>query len=185
MTFARVIARIDAKLFEYCARQWFQQIYQLSMWDIINFDGKTACASGHVNGNKKNMHLVNAYSPKHEVTLGSQRVPEKTNEIKAIPVLLNELNITGTIITSDAMGTQRGIAKLIREKQAHYVLGIKENQKRLCRFANFIFEKSDQLNYQNMVCEDKITNDYGHQRIEDREYTILPAMYFFNHKKKY
>ena len=185
LTFARVIARIDAKLFEYCARQWFQQIYQLSMWDIINFDGKTACASGHVNGNKKNMHLVNAYSPKHEVTLGSQRVPEKTNEIKAIPVLLNELNITGTIITSDAMGTQRGIAKLIREKQAHYVLGIKENQKRLCRFANFIFEKSDQLNYQNMVCEDKITNDYGHQRIEDREYTILPAMYFFKHKKNW
>ena len=136
LTFARVIARIDPKLLEGCAREWFQQIYQLEMWDIINFDGKTARASGHVNGDKKNIHLVNAFSPKHNVALGSERVPDKSNEIKAIPILLKELDVAGTIITSDAMGTQRGIANLIREKQAHYVLGLKENHKRflsLCR----------------------------------------------------
>lgn len=184
-TFARVIARINPKLFECCAREWFQLIYKLGMWDIINLDGKTACASGHVNGDKKNMHLVNAYSATHNVTLGSERVTHKSNEIKAIPILLNELNITGTIITTDAMGTQRGIANLIREKQAHYVLGVKDNQKRLHRFADKIFENADQLNYKNMVSGNKKTNDYGHQRIEDREYTILPAMYFFKHKKNW
>lgn len=185
LTFARVIARIDPKLLEGCARKWFQQIYQLEMWDIINFDGKTACASGHVNGDKKNMHLVNAFSPKHNVALGSERVPDKSNEIKAIPVLLKELDVAGTIITSDAMGTQRGIANLIREKQAHYVLGLKENHKRFYRYVDAIFEKADQLDYQNMVSGDKKTNDYGHQRIEDREYTILPMMYFFKHKKNW
>ena len=185
LTFARVIARLDPKLFEACAREWFQQIYELQMWDIINFDGKTACASGHVNGDKKNMHLVNAYFAKHEIALGSERVESKSNEIKAIPILLSELNVSGTIITMDAMGTQRKIAKLIRGKRAHYVLGVKENQKRLHRFVNTVFEKADFLNYQNMVSGDKKTNDYGHHRIEDREYTILPMMYFFKHKKNW
>jgi len=185
LTFARVIARINPKLLEGCAREWFQQIYQLDVWDIINFDGKTACASGHVNGDKKNMHLVNAFSPKHNVALGSERVPDKSNEIKAIPILLKELDVAGTIITSDAMGTQRGIANLIREKQAHYVLGLKENHKKFYRNVEAIFEKADQLDYQNMVSGDKKTNDYGHQRIEDREYTILPMMYFFKHKKNW
>ena len=185
LTFARVIARINPKLFECCAREWFKYIYQLEMWDIINFDGKTACGSGHVNGDKKNMHLVNAYSQKHNIALGSERVQNKSNEINAIPILLNELNVAGTIITMDAMGTQRKIANLIREKKAHYVLGVKENQKRLYRFVNTIFEKADLLNYQNMVSNDKKTNDYGHHRIEDREYTILPMMYFFKQKKNW
>ena len=185
LTFARVIARIDSKLFERCARAWFSQLCQLQAWDIINFDGKTACASGHVNGDKKNMHLVNAYSVTHNVALGSERVAHKSNEIKAIPILLKELNIAGTIVTSDAMGAQRGIANLIREKQAHYVVGIKGNQKRLFRYADKIFNKANELNYQNMVFGNKTTNDYGHQRIEDREYTILPAMYFFKHKKNW
>ena len=185
LTFARVIARIDPKALESCVREWFQKIYQLSMWDIINLDGKTACGSGHVNGDKKNMHLVNAFSPKHNVALGSERVSEKSNEIKAIPVLLKELNVVGTIITSDAMGTQRGIANLIREKQAHYVLALKENQKRLYRNVKCIFSKADQLHYQNMVSGNKTTHDYGHQRIEDREYTILPMMYFQKHKKNW
>lgn len=185
LTFARVIARIDPKLFERCVREWFQQIYQLAAWDIINFDGKTACASGHVNSDKKNMHLVNAYSSKHDVALCSERVSEKSNEIKAIPILLKELNITGTIITSDAMGTQRGIANLIQEKQAHYMLGLKKNHGRFYKNAEKIFASADQLNYQNMVRGNKKTNDYGHQRIEDREYTILPTMYFFKHKKNW
>lgn len=185
LTFARVIARIDPKLLEACVRKWFQKIYQLEMWDLINFDGKTACGSGHINSDKKNMHLVNAYSPKHEVALGSERVPEKSNEIKAIPVLLKELNIAGTIITSDAMGTQRGIANLIREKQAHYMLGLKKNHGRFHKNAEKIFSRADQLHYQNMVSGNKKTNDYGHQRIENREYTILPTMYFFNHKKNW
>ena len=106
-TFARVIARINPKLFECCAREWFQLICKLELWDIVNLDGKTACASGHVNGDKKNMHLVNAFSATHKIALGSERVAHKSNEIKAIPSLLNELNIAGTIITTDAIGTQR------------------------------------------------------------------------------
>lgn len=145
LTIVRVIARIDSKALEHCVRQWFWQIYQLSAWDIINFDGKTACASGHVNGDKKNMHLVNAFSPKYNVSLGSERVTDKSNEIKAIPILLKELNISGTIITSDAMGTQKGIANLIREKQANYVLALKENHKKFYRKVESTFIKADPI----------------------------------------
>jgi predicted transposase YbfD/YdcC len=185
LTFARVIARVDPISLERCVRVWFQKIYQLSAWDIINFDGKTACGSGHVNGEKKKMHLVNAYSPKHTISLGSERTADKSNEIKAIPILLKELNIAGTIITMDAMGTQKGIANLIREKQAHYVLALKENHKKFYRNVESTFKRADQLQYQNMVSGNNKTNDYGHQRIEGREYTILPMMYFFKHKKNW
>lgn len=183
LTFARVMARLNPEALERCVRQWFEQFYQLSPWDIINFDGKTACGSGHVNGDKKNMHLVNAYLPRHSISLGSERTLDKSNEIKAIPRLLKDLNIAGTIITMDAMGTQKGIANLIREKQAHYVLALKENHKRFYRYVEDKFSRADQLHYQNMLSKDKKTDDYGHHRIEGREYTILPLMYFFKYKK--
>jgi len=185
LTFARVISMINPESLERCVREWFHQLYELMKWGIINIDGKTACGSGHVNSDKKNMHLVNAYSWKHEAVLGSVRTPEKSNEIKGIPILLKELNFAGSIITIDAMGTQKGIANLIREKQAHYVLSLKENHKKFYRYANKIFLRADELNYQNMVVKSKKTNDYGHQRIEEREYTILPMMYFLKHKKNW
>jgi len=182
-TFARVISRIHPQAIEKCVRWFMSEMIPLKLWSIINVDGKAARGSGHVNGDKKNMHLVNTYLPEQKITLGSIRVPEKSNEIKGIYILLKELNITGAIITIDAMGTQKGIASLIRQKQAHYVLALKKNHKRFYRKVENIFLKADQLNYQSMVVQDKKTDDYGHHRIEEREYTILPMMYFSQYKK--
>jgi len=183
LTFARVISVINPDVFEQCIRKWIGGISELLDFDIISVDGKTACGSAHVNGDKKNMHLINAYLPREKVSLGSVRTPDKSNEIKGIPILLKGLHIAGSIITMDAMGTQRGIANLIREKQAHYVLALKENHKRLYKKVGLTFARAKELEFESMVTRDEKTDDYGHQRIEEREYKILPMMYFFKFKK--
>lgn len=183
LTFARVFSRIDPTALEKQIRQWVAQIIKLMMWDIINIDGKTMRGSDHVKGNKKKTHLINAYHARNKVSLGVEKTPDKSNEIKGIPILLKELNITGTIITMDAMGTQKGIANLIREKKAHYVLALKKNHKKFYRKVESIFSGADGLKYESMVQKDNKTDDYGHHRIEEREYTILPMMYFFKYKK--
>lgn len=183
LTFARVFSRIDPIAFEQCMRRWIYDFVKLMMWDIVNIDGKTARGSGHSNGEKKKMHLLNAYHARNKISLGSERTAEKSNEIKAIPVLLKSLNLTGTIITIDAMGTQKGIANLIRDKKAHYVLALKKNHKRFYRKVESTFQHADALQFESMVQREAKTDDYGHHRIEEREYSVLPMMYFHKYKK--
>ena len=117
--------------------------------------------------------------------MGSVRTPDKSNEIKGIPILLKQLTISGSIITMDAMGTQRGIANLIREKQAYYVLALKKNHKKFYRKVESTFARANELQFDAMVVRDIKTDDYGHQRIEEREYTILPMMYFHKFKNNW
>lgn len=148
LTFARVFSRIDPVALEHSMRHWVAQIVKLMMWDIINIDGKTARGSGHSNSDKRKMHLINAYHARKKVSLGSEKTPDKSNEIKGIPILLKSLNITGTIITIDAMGSQKGIANLIRENKAHYVLALK-------KITNVFIEKLNQLSYVLTNCNMK------------------------------
>ena len=162
--------------------KWITQICQLLTLDIVNIDGKTLRGSGCKNQNKKAAHIINAYSPRLKMTLGEVNTPDKSNEIKGIPILLKQLNLTHCIVTIDAMGTQKGIANLIREKKAHYVLALKENHKRFYRKVNHLFNQADLLSYGNMVHFTDENNDYGHGRIEYREYTVLPMMYLPNYR---
>lgn len=163
--------------------RWVNQIIELIEDDIIAIDGKTLRGSSHKNGNKKAAHVLNAFSVRKKITLGEIKVPDKTNEIKGIPILLNQLNLSGTIITIDAMGTQKGIANLIRKKQADYVLGLKKNHKRFYRKVDRLFNRADELNWKGMVYRRWSDQNYDHGRIEEREYTVLPMMYLFQYKK--
>lgn len=183
LTFARVFALIEPSEFKKCLALWVSQFFNLVKFDMIHIDGKSLCDSARKTQNKKATHIVNAYLPKEQVTLGEVRVPDKTNEIKAIPKLLKNLSIEGCIITIDAMGTQKGIANLVRLKQAHYVLGLKKNHRRFYRHVDRIFSRSDEIAYANMVTYTEKTKDYGHGRIEERRYTVLPMMYFYKYKK--
>lgn len=176
-TFARIFSLIDPENFDECVREWVSKICHLMIFDLINIDGKTVCGSSHDRSGKKGIHIVNAYSPRNKVLLGSVKTPDKSNEIKGIPILIKNLNPQGCIITADAMGTQRGIAKLIREKRAHYVLALKENHKRFYRKVNRLFTLAEEKKFEGMVYKKHGTKDYGHGRIEEREYTILPMMY--------
>lgn len=176
-TLARVFSLIDPGEFERCLRAWIEEISQYFTDDLIAIDGKTSRGSSHKRSNKKATHLINAYSPRLSCAIASTVTPDKTNEIKGIPLLLKALSIEGKVITIDAMGTQKGIAKLIRLKKADYVLALKMNHERMHRKVDNLFQKADALNYNAMVFQQKETTNYDHSRFEQRTYTILPAMY--------
>lgn len=162
---------------------WVKQICELLKEEIIAIDGKTLRGSGHKNGNKKAAHIINAFSVRKHITLGEVKTPDKTNEIKGIPILLNRLNLSGSIITIDAMGTQKGIASLIRKKQAHYVLALKKNHKRFYRKVERLYDLADACDFSGMVKQCWRDKNYDHSRIEEREYTVLPMMYLHRYKK--
>ncbi len=184
-TFARVFSLIDPVEFEKCLLLWIRCIVDLVSGDVISIDGKTQRGSSHARGDKNANHIVSAYSAKEEIILGNVKTPTKTNEIKAIPVLLKKLAIENKIITIDAMGTQKGIANLIREKQGNYVLSLKENHKRFYKKVESLFKRAEGYQHAGMVYRRSQTKDYGHGRREERDYTILPLMYLPRFKKEW
>jgi predicted transposase YbfD/YdcC len=176
-TLARVFALIEPQEFERCLREWISELCELFTDDIIAIDGKTSRGSSHKRGSKSATHLINAYSPRCAAALGSTLTPNKSNEIKGIPILLKSLDIKNKIITIDAMGTQKGIANLIRLKEADYVLALKRNHGKLYKKVDKLFHKADELGYNAMVYQQKETTNYDHSRFEIRNYTVLPMMY--------
>ncbi|WP_058513685.1 ISAs1 family transposase [Legionella santicrucis] len=184
-TLGRVFSLIEPLEFERCIREWVEAISLLFVDDVIAIDGKTSRGSSHQRGNKKASHLLNAFSPRLSATLGSIATPDKSNEIKGIPILLKALNIKDKIITIDAMGTQKGIANLIRLKQAHYVLALKKNHEQLHKRVDSLFAKADELNYKAMVYQQSESRNYDHSRIEERTYTLLPAMYLPGYRQQW
>lgn len=176
-TLARVFSLIEPLEFERCLREWIGEISQLFSEEFIAIDGKTCRGSSHKQGNKKAAHLISAYASRLAAPLSSTATPDKTNEIKGIPILLKTLSIKDKIITIDAMGTQKGIANLIRLKQAHYALALKKNHQRMYKKVATLFAKADELGYNAMVYQQREAMNYDHSRIEERTYTILPAMY--------
>ena len=123
-TIARVFARIDPLEFERCFRDWIKEIAQLIPGEIISIDGKTLKHSGSKGIGKKAIHIVNAWANEQRLVLGQTKVNDKSNEITAIPELINLLEISGCLSTVDAIGTQTKIAQLIQERGADYCLAL-------------------------------------------------------------
>jgi predicted transposase YbfD/YdcC len=182
-TFLRVFAAIDPEAFQASFIKWARKVEQITSGKIIAIDGKTLRKSFCEAKNQEAIPIVNAFAVENGITLGSIKVPDKSNEIKGIPKLLNMLKLTGCIVTLDAMGTQKGIAKLIRLKRADYVLALKKNQGKLYKKVSKLFEVSEKLNYTSMVYKVDSTFEYDRTRIERREYRILPMMYLNGFKK--
>jgi hypothetical protein len=127
-TFSRVLALIEPKSLQECFLKWVQQLTEQLEINLINIDGKTARGSYDREPHLKALHTVSAWSCEHHLVLAQQRVERKSNEITAIPELLNLLDISGAIITLDAMGTQRAIAEQIIDQGGDYILALKGNQ---------------------------------------------------------
>ena len=125
-TFRRVFERIDSKELAECLNQWLE-VAQESGGRLVNIDGKTIRGS-RKRGDHSAIHVVSAWVHENEMVLGQLAVEEKSNEITAIPALLDLVDVEGDIVTIDAMGCQTDIAKKIRKKNADYVLAVKENQ---------------------------------------------------------
>jgi predicted transposase YbfD/YdcC len=130
-TIARVFARLDPDEFQRCFLRWVGALQEATNRRVIAIDGKTLRRSFDRAKGKSALHLVHAWATANHLLLGQVAVDEKSNEITAIPKLLRMLEITGAIVTIDAMGCQKEIARTIREEGADYLLALKANHERL------------------------------------------------------
>ncbi len=124
-----IFAALDPEVFQRCFISWVAAMTGVPA-DIIAIDGKTSRRSYKKKGANNAIHMVSAFAARQRLVLGQMKVDEKSNEIVAIPKLLNMLQIEGAVVTIDAMGCQREIAKQIVDKKADYVLALKGAQRR-------------------------------------------------------
>ncbi len=170
-TFRRVMCMIEPKELERCYWAWVQSILPNIEADVLSVDGKTVRGSGKAG--LKPIHMVSAWSMKAGITLAQIKTDEKSNEITAIPELLDLLNIAGCVITIDAMGCQTEIAKKIIGKKGDYVLACKDNQPLLHQEIQEYFAYADQncladLGYSHFTQAEK-----NHGRLERRTYELI------------
>jgi len=169
-TFARVLSSLDPKLFKQCFIAWVQS-FQLALKEVIAIDGKALRKSFDKATEQSAIHMVSAFATSSKLVLGQEKVYEKSNEITAIPKLLDLLAIEGAIVSIDAMGTQKKIAKKIREKKADYVLSLKGNHSTLHDdirlFLSTEIEKLHQ-DKSHRIVDQYEDHDKGHGRIEHR-----------------
>jgi len=164
-TFNRVFAALDPEEMERGFVAWVSSIAKLTAGEVVAIDGKTLCGTREA-GKKGLVHMVSAWASVNNLVLAQRKVDEKSNEITAIPKLLNALELAGAVVTVDAMGCQREIASLIIEKKADYMLAVKDNQGLLAEQVrdSFLLLNSD------AVAEEV---DCGHGRVEQRRCSVI------------
>ena len=167
-TIGRFFRLVDPKAFEKCFVQWVQTLAK-NIQGIIAIDGKTICNSNDLFHEKKATHIVTAFAAENDIILGQLRTAEKSNEITAIPELLDTLMLKGCIVTIDAMGCQTAITKKIREQKGDYMIGLKGNQGTLHAEAVNFFDQAIDEAIQETGCTYAKTVEKGHGRIEERE----------------
>ena len=176
-TINRVFSSINSSQFETCFIDWVNSICNLSKGQVIAIDGKTI-RGAKSKGKKSPVHMVSAWANQNNLVLGQVRVNEKSNEITAIPELIDNLFIEGNIITIDAMGTQTDIADKIIESKADYILAVKENQPQLLE------EIKDEFRF-SRDSETDINVDIGHGRIETRVCSVISDFQFIKDNNKW
>ncbi len=166
-TFRRVFERLDAKQFQACFVKWIQTTYKITQGQIVAIDGKMLRRSHDKKLGKEAIYMVSAWATKNQLVLGQLKVDAKSNEITAIPQLLDMLDIAGCIVTIDAMGCQTKIAKEIVAQKADYILAVKENQGTLYDTIHELFSNQEEVNC--IDTDHYRTIDKGHGRIEIRD----------------
>ena len=167
-TIGRFFRLVDPKAFESCFVAWIQMIAH-KIQGVIAIDGKTICNSRDTFNEQKAIHIVTAFAAENDIILGQLKTAEKSNEITAIPELLETLVLKGCTVTIDAMGCQTTIAKKIQDGRGDYVLGLKGNQGTLHAEAVNFFEQAMEVGVEESECDYHKTVEKGHGRIEERE----------------
>lgn len=168
-TFGDVFARIDPDEFQRGFLSWVQTIAQLLPGEVVPIDGKTLRRSHDRSLGKHAIHMVSAWASGNRLVLGQLKVAEKSNEITAIPALLQTLALHGCIVSIDAMGCQSDIAATIIAQQADYVLALKGNQGHLLDDVSDLFTTACAANFKDVVHDYAKTTDKNHGRIETRQ----------------
>ncbi len=167
-----ILAVLDAEQFQHCFVAWVAALTGASD-GVIAIDGKTVRRSHHKNSGTAAIHMVSAFAARQRLVLGQVKVAEKSNEIVAIPKLLDMPAIDGAIITIDAMGCQRDIARKIVDKKADYVLALKGNQGSLREDVEVFAAEQKAAGFKDTVISRAETIDGDHGRIETRTTTVI------------
>ena len=171
-TFRRVFERIDPKVFAECFLRWIQEIATRTLGDIVAIDGKTLRGSGDQDKELSPIHMVSAWSACNQMVLGQVKTNEKSNEITAIPELLDVIDVAGCIVTIDAMGCQKKIVSKIIDKKADYVLALKGNQGLLRDDVELYLKEHITHGFHDILHDNHKTLEKDHGRIEARKYWV-------------
>jgi predicted transposase YbfD/YdcC len=167
-----ILAVLDAEKFQQCFVAWVVALTGLPS-GVIAFDGKTSRRSHNKKRGQTAIHMVSAFAAHQRLVLGQVKVEDKSNEIVAIPALLDMLEIEGAIVTIDAMGCQRNIAQKIVDKKADYVLALKGNQGSLREDVELFVAEQKANDFKDTKASHHQTVDGDHGRIETRNYTVI------------
>jgi predicted transposase YbfD/YdcC len=168
VTFWRVFRRIDAAEFHKCFVSWIQAAFEQVDGDIIAIDGKTMRGSSDSSAVSSSLHIVSAWAAEHNITLAQVKVGEKSNEITAIPTLLNMITIRGAVVTMDAMGCQKSIAEQIIAGGGDYVLALKGNHSLTHDEVENYFLQALAIDFEGVEYDCFTSLEKGHGRIEKR-----------------
>jgi predicted transposase YbfD/YdcC len=173
-TYRRLFERLNPEALERCFLGWVKQIVAGSGAQVIPIDGKTIKGSYDRHHQQSALHVVTAWASEHRLLLGQVKVASKSNEITAIPALLKLLDISGCIITLDAMGTQKEIARDIIDYKADYVLCLKANHPILWAQVKAWFEQAEATHFVGLEHSHHQRVESGHHRREHRQVWAVP-----------
>jgi predicted transposase YbfD/YdcC len=172
-TFSRVFARLNPQQFQQCFLNWIKAINKMTSGEVIAIDGKSLRHSYDKEAGLKAIHMVSAWATENRLVLGQVKVDKKSNEITAIPELLKTLELSGTLVTIDAMGCQKEIVKLLTEQDADYVITLKKNQGQLYKNVEQLFKEAIRTEFQGIQHSAYHTREQAHGRSEIRHYLML------------
>lgn len=183
-TFGRVFALLNAQSFERCFIDWMSNLCPALGGDIA-IDGKTVRRS-HARGiGKSAIHMVSAFVNAHGVSVGQIKTAEKSNEITAIPELLNAISVKDSLVTIDAMGNQRKIAKTIIERGGDYLLAVKKNQCAQFEAIKDFFDIAEDCGYANVKYDQHQHTDKSHGRIEISNCVVVSQLVWLEAKLRW
>lgn len=168
-TFNRVFARLDPEAFRERFLGWVQAVSRITQGQVIAIDGKKLRGSAEQSLGRGAIDMVSAWATENHLVLGQEKVDEKSNEIKAIPELLQVLELAGCLVTIDAMGCQKEIAQAIVDQEADYILEVKENQGHLYEDIADAFAGAAEVAFREVPHSYNKTVDGDHGRVEIRE----------------
>lgn len=173
--FNAILGALKPAEFENCLLSWITALHQITDGQIVAIDGKTLRRSFDAASSKSAIHMVSAWASTNHVSLGQVVVDAKSNEITAIPQLLEILEISGCLVTIDAMGCQTAIAQAIVDAKADYVLAVKGNQPTLHQGIVDFFLNHLEDNFARVKASRHETEEQGHGRTERRHYCVCPV----------
>jgi predicted transposase YbfD/YdcC len=176
-----ILAVLDAGQFQACFAAWVAAVTGIPQ-GVIAIDGKTSRRSGLKSKGKAAIHMVSAFAARQRLVLGQVKVTEKSNEIIAIPKLLDLLTIEGAIVTIDAMGCQREIAQKVIDKKADYILALKGNQGSLREDVEVFVAEQKAKGFTDTTVTRGETIDGDHGRIETRHVAVIHDVDWLNHR---